>query len=108
MDKRSSKQANPPRIDDVADDVPPALAEQIYQGKRINELETQLRDIDKLVHGLRNTSVQAEEQLRQTISQADLRRAMAGAFQEFEMRMQEELQETHRTVLSQFCKREEV
>merc|ERR1719271_2165334 len=102
MDNRSgSKQ-------DDADDVPPALAEQIYQGKRINELETQLRDIDKLVHSLRSTSVQAEEQLRQTISQADLRRAMAGAFQEFEMRMQEELQETHRTVLSQFCKREEV
>merc|ERR1719271_1218524 len=102
MDNRSgSKQ-------DDADDVPPALAEQIYQGKRINELETQLRDIDKLVHSLRSTSVQAEEQLRQTISQADLRRAMAGAFQEFEMRMQEELQQTHRTVLSQFCKRDEV
>merc|ERR550514_1294808 len=103
MDNRSGSK----QVDDT-DDVPPALAEQIHQGKRINELETQLRDIDKLVHSLRSTSVQAEEQLRQTISQADLRRAMAGAFQEFEMRMQEELQETHRTVLSQFCKREEV
>merc|ERR1719146_131229 len=103
MDNRSGSK----QVDDT-DDVPPALAEQIHQGKRINELETQLRDVDKLVHHLRSTSVQAEEQLRQTISQADLRRAMAGAFQEFEMRMQEELQETHRTVLSQFCKREEI
>ena len=46
-----------PAQDDGADDIPPALAEQIHQGKRINELESQLRDIDKLVHGLRNTSV---------------------------------------------------
>lgn len=90
------------------DDVPPALAEQIHQGKRINTLDTQLQDVKKLVNTLRTGSQTTEEQLRGTISQADLRRAMGLAFQEFEMRMQEELQETHRTVLSQFCKRDEV
>merc|ERR1719197_1198656 len=88
--------------------VPPALAQQLHQGKQIRALEEQLADLQKIVKTQHSTLSTAETQLRSTISQADLRRAIGLAFQEFEMRMQEELQQTHRTVLSQFCKRDEV
>jgi len=88
--------------------VPPALAQQLHQGKQIAALEQQLADLQKIVKTQHSTISTTETQLRSTISQADLRRAIGLAFQEFEMRMQEELQQTHRTVLSQFCKRDEV
>merc|ERR1719456_987701 len=80
----------------------------MHQAKKVMALGEQLDTISQSLGSVQTTLSQAEEQLRQTISNSDLRRAIGLAFQEFELRMQEEFQQSHRTVLSQFCKKEEV
>jgi septal ring factor EnvC (AmiA/AmiB activator) len=86
----------------------PQLAEQMFQAKKVLQLGDQLDALEQQLASVQQLVSQAEDQLRQTISQQDLRRAIGLAFQEFELRMQEEFQQSHRTVLSQFCKKEEV
>jgi len=93
--------------DDDADKGPP-IAEQIFQRKKLQGIEDGIMSLKHNARVQQESVVKIEVDMRTMITEADLRRAIGLAFQEFEVRLQDAFQESNRKFLNMFSKKEEV
>jgi len=90
------------------DDKVPPIAEQIFQRKKLQGIEDGIMALKKESRIHQESVVKIEVDMRTMITEADLRRAIGLAFQEFEVRLQDAFQESNRKFLNMFSKKEEV
>jgi len=90
------------------DEKVPPIAEQIFQRKKLQGIEDGIMCLKKDSRQQQETVVKIEVDMRTMITEADLRRAIGLAFQEFEVRLQDAFQESNRKFLNMFSKKEDV
>jgi DNA repair exonuclease SbcCD ATPase subunit len=100
-------QIGPTETKDNDDKVPP-IAEQIFQRKKLQGIEDGIMSLKKDSRVQQDSVLKIEVDMRTMITEADLRRAIGLAFQEFEVRLQDAFQESNRKFLNMFSKKEDV
>merc|ERR1719160_1380625 len=84
------------------------IAEQIFQRKKLQGIEDGISGLKKESRLHQESVVKIEVDMKTMITEADLRRAIGLAFQEFEVRLQDAFQESNRKFLNMFSKKEDV
>jgi len=84
------------------------IAEQIFQRKKLQGIEDGIMGLKKDSRVQQESVLKIEVDMRTMITEADLRRAIGLAFQEFEVRLQDAFQESNRKFLNMFSKKEDV
>lgn len=84
------------------------IAEQIFQRKKLQGIEDGIVSLKKDSRLQQESVLKIEVDMRTMITEADLRRAIGLAFQEFEVRLQDAFQESNRKFLNMFSKKEDV
>jgi predicted nucleic acid-binding Zn-ribbon protein len=100
-------QIGPTEPKDDDDKVAP-IAEQIFQRKKLQGIEDGIMGLKKDSRLQQECVLKIEVDMRTMITEADLRRAIGLAFQEFEVRLQDAFQESNRKFLNMFSKKEDV
>jgi len=88
-------------------EIPNPVAEQNFQRKKMQSLEQGIGKLQKTARLQHEVVTQLESGLKNMISEADLRRAIGLAFQEFENRIEDAFQDSNRKCLQMFSKRDE-
>lgn len=84
------------------------ISEQIFNRKKLHVIEQGITKLQKTTLHQHEVVAKLEGNLKSMISEADLRRAIGLAFQEFENRIEDAFQDSNRKCLAMFSKRDEV
>jgi len=89
-----------------AEEIEP-ISEQNFNRKKMLSMEQGINKLQKTTRQQHEVVVNLETNLKAMISEADLRRAIGLAFQEFENRIEDAFQDSNRKCLQMFSKRDE-
>mmetsp|Transcript_99885 Transcript_99885/g.177790 ORF Transcript_99885/g.177790 Transcript_99885/m.177790 type:complete len:516 (+) Transcript_99885:54-1601(+) len=84
------------------------IADQNFNRKKMLSIEQGIDKLQKTTRQQHEVVANLETNLKSMISEADLRRAIGLAFQEFENRIEDAFQDSNRKCLQMFSKRDEV
>lgn len=90
------------------DDKQTPIAEQIFQRKKLQGIEDGIVNLRNEARVQQESILKIDIDMKTMITEADLRRAIGLAFQEFEVRLQDAFQESNRKFLNMFSKKEDV
>lgn len=91
-----------------AEEVHEPISEQNFNRKKLLVIEQGITKLQKTTLHQHEVVAKLETNLKSMISEADLRRAIGLAFQEFENRIEDAFQDSNRKCLAMFSKRDEV
>jgi len=98
----------PDREVSISYDLAEPIAEGLFSRKKLVFIENGINALRKTAREQHEVVSSLEGDMKSMISETDLRRAMGLAFQEFEMRLHDDFQDSNRKCLSMFSKRDDV